>query len=141
MRRLTLSDGKNFVSVLSNHKPEVHALIQEKKEGVKNAIATVSVKATPHPTNSAIKLVFVQTLTIVQEGAAKIGEPKKYEPEDMATDTVAVAVTPQAEVIRPFPCSSPARHPQQRAVPSNTLVSTFYLYPSPVPYHPPIPHT
>lgn len=111
MRRVVLSDGKHSLQVVSNNKPEFHALVLEKKEDLKYVIASVTVKSTPHPSNPAAKLCFLQSLTIVQEGVAKIGEPKKYEPEDIAKATVTVAA-PHTEVFRPplAPCFALRTH-------------------------------
>jgi hypothetical protein len=86
LRRLTLSDGKNFVYALSIQKPEIHALMQEKKEGMKNAIASATVTEAI-TSNSGQKWPLLQTLTIVQEGVSKIGEPKKYEPKEGAASS------------------------------------------------------
>ena len=61
--------------------------MQEKKEGMKNAIASVAVVAMPRPSNPAQKMFLLQTLTIVQEGASKIGEPKMYEPKEGAASS------------------------------------------------------
>jgi len=94
--KITVSDGEHQLILLSNNKPEVKELMDEKKEAINNAIVTVETKSTPHPKNPNTKILFLQTLKVLQEGVAKIGEPKKYEPEDMAKASIT-SVGPHAQ--------------------------------------------
>jgi len=88
------------VVLLSNNKPEVKALIDEKKEAINNAIVAVEAKTTPHPKNPNTKILFLQTLVVLQEGGAKRGEPTKYEPEDMAKATLTTSVPHEQQEVR-----------------------------------------
>ena len=90
--RLTVSDGQKSLVLLCNNKPTIHELIDEKKDALVNSIIAVSVKTAPHPKQPTNKLIFVQALEVLQEGAALVGEPQKYEPEDMAKVTVTAPV-------------------------------------------------
>ena len=88
--KLHVSDGKTFTLLLINSKPEIAEMIVEKGEGLINSIGLIEVKSSPHPKNAGQKLLFLQTLKILQEGVEKIGEPVKFESENQAkkdTDT------------------------------------------------------
>jgi hypothetical protein len=88
--KIHVSDGKTFTLLLINSKPEIAEMIVEKGEGLINSIGLIEVKSSPHPKNAGQKLLFLQTLKILQEGVEKIGEPVKFESENQAkkdTDT------------------------------------------------------
>ena len=95
MRRLVVSDGIHFHFVLSNDKPKITELLEEKKEAVKNYIANVEIICKEHPKDKSKWLLFIQSLEVLKEDAEKIGSPSKYEPEAIAKATVVAS--PQTE--------------------------------------------
>jgi hypothetical protein len=94
--QITVSDGKTFTMILMPTNPDIHALIQEKEvcahtncicvkgEGLVNSICSIKVKSSPHSENPGQKVLFLQTLKILQEGVEKIGEPVEFESENQA---------------------------------------------------------
>jgi len=103
--RMSMSDGTHSLNALINNKPEINELLDTKKDAVNNCIASVRVKVTPHPKIATQKLAFIQSLQILQEGVAKIGDPQKYEAEDMAKATIAPAVAHEQEQVRSPSCA------------------------------------